>query len=116
MSEHAAAQNLPTPQVSAPDLDKTAEIVTMPTPDAARTADPTPLQTRPRRSRGGLGLVGVILVAGAAVLVYTGIDARHKSNAELQQWTEAQAVPTVTLATLNAKPGVVSLNLPGRLQ
>jgi membrane fusion protein, multidrug efflux system len=116
MSEHAAAQNLPTPQVSDPDLDKTAEIVTMPTPDAARTPDPTPPQTRQRRSRGGLGLVGVILVAGAAVLVYTGIDARHKSNAELQQWTEAQAVPTVTLATLNAKPGVVSLNLPGRLQ
>ncbi|WP_307437833.1 efflux RND transporter periplasmic adaptor subunit [Labrys monachus] len=70
----------------------------------------------PRRSHGKLGIFGVVFVAGAAMLVYTGIDARHRSNAELTQWTEAQAVPTVTLVTLNSQPGVVSLNLPGRLQ
>jgi len=69
-----------------------------------------------RRSHGKLGVFGIVFIAGAALLVYTGIDARHRSSAELQQWTEAQAVPSVTLVTLDPKPGVVSLNLPGRLQ
>ncbi|WP_448151256.1 efflux RND transporter periplasmic adaptor subunit [Labrys miyagiensis] len=74
--------------------------------------------TRParRRSGGALGIVGVLLLAGAVAVVYTGISAREKSSAELAEWTEAQAVPTVSLAPLDAKPGVVSLNLPGRLQ
>ncbi len=74
--------------------------------------DPTP----PRRSRRGLGLIGIVASIGIAVLVVTGIGARDKGNAELEQWTEAQAAPTVALVTLNAKPGVASLNLPGRLE
>jgi len=48
--------------------------------------------------------------------VVTGIGEREKSDAKLQQWTEAQAVPTVSILALNAKPGVNSLNLPGRLE
>jgi membrane fusion protein, multidrug efflux system len=74
--------------------------------------DPTP----PRRSRRGLGLLGIAASIGIAILVVTGIGARDKGNAELEQWTEAQAAPTVALVTLNAKPGVASLNLPGRLE
>jgi membrane fusion protein, multidrug efflux system len=70
----------------------------------------------PRRSRRKLGLVGIIACVGVAALVVTGIGSREKSAAALQQWTETQALPTVAIATLNAKPAVTSLNLPGRLE
>src|ERR1700759_2121356 len=70
----------------------------------------------PRRSRRTLGIVGVLASIGVAVLVVTGIGAREKSNARLQEWTEAQAIPTVTTVKLNPQPGVVSLDLPGRLE
>jgi membrane fusion protein, multidrug efflux system len=75
-----------------------------------------PDPTLPRRSRRGLGLIGIVASVGIAILVVTGIGARDKGNAELEQWTENQAAPTVALVTLNAKPGVASLNLPGRLE
>jgi RND family efflux transporter MFP subunit len=63
-----------------------------------------------------LALAGVIAGAGAAILVGAGIGERDKSSAKLQDWTEAQAIPTVALVALNAKPGVASLDLPGRLE
>jgi len=63
-----------------------------------------------------LALAGVIAGAVAIVLVVTGIVERDNSSAKLQDWTEAQAIPTVAIVALNAKPGVVSLNLPGRLE
>src|SRR5258708_583193 len=70
----------------------------------------------PRRSRRKLGLVGLLASLGVGALVVTGIGARDKSSAKLEEWTQAQAVPTVAIATLNSKPGVTSLNLPGRLE
>jgi RND family efflux transporter MFP subunit len=73
----------------------------------------------PRARRGlkrRLGLAGIGASVGVAVLVVTGIGARDKSSASLQNWTEAQATPTVAILALNAKPGVASLNLPGRLE
>ena len=63
-----------------------------------------------------LALAGVIAGAVAIVLVVTGIVERDNSSAKLQDWTEAQAIPTVAIVALNAKPGVASLNLPGRLE
>jgi membrane fusion protein (multidrug efflux system) len=42
----------------------------------------------------------------------TGIVERDRSSAKLQDWTEAQAIPTVAIVALNAKPGVASLNCP----
>jgi membrane fusion protein, multidrug efflux system len=73
----------------------------------------------PRARRGlirRLGVAGIGASVGVAVLVVTGIGARDKSSASLQNWTEAQATPTVAILALNAKPGVASLNLPGRLE
>ena len=73
-----------------------------------------------RAARNGfkrrLALAGVIAGAVAIVLVVTGIVERDNSSAKLQDWTEAQAIPTVAIVALNAKPGVASLNLPGRLE
>ncbi len=63
-----------------------------------------------------LAVAGVIAGAGAIVLVAAGIVERDRSSAKLQDWTEAQAVPTVAIVALNAEPGVASLNLPGRLE
>jgi RND family efflux transporter MFP subunit len=63
-----------------------------------------------------LALAGVIAGAGALVLVGAGIAERDMSSAKLQDWTEAQAIPTVAIVALNAKPGVASLDLPGRLE
>ena len=70
----------------------------------------------PRRSGRKLGLVGVIASLGVAALVVTGIGARDKSDAKLEEWTQAQAVPTVAIVALNAKPGVATLDFPGRLE
>ncbi len=75
-------------------------------------SDPTARQGFKRR----LALAGVIAGAGAVALVVTGIVERDRSSAKLQDWTEAQAIPTVAIVALNAKPGVASLNLPGRLE
>ena len=63
-----------------------------------------------------LALAGLVAGAGALVLVVTGIFERDKSSAKLQDWTEAQAIPTVAIVALNATPGVASLDLPGRLE
>ena len=63
-----------------------------------------------------LALAGVLAGVGAVILVVTGIGERDKSSAKLQDWTEAQAIPTVATVALNAKPGVASLDLPGRLE
>ena len=49
-----------------------------------------------------LALAGVIAGAGAVVLVVTGIVERDRSSAKLQDWTEAQAIPTVAIVALNA--------------
>ena len=75
-------------------------------------SDPTPRRGFKRR----LAVVGVVAGAVAVVLVVTGIVERDRSSAELQDWTEAQAIPTVAIVALNATPGVASLNLPGRLE
>jgi membrane fusion protein (multidrug efflux system) len=75
-------------------------------------SDPTARHGFKRR----LALAGVIAGAVAVVLVVTGIVERDRSSAKLQDWTEAQAIPTVAIVALNAKPGVASLNLPGRLE
>jgi RND family efflux transporter MFP subunit len=60
--------------------------------------------------------VGAAASLGVVVLVVTGIGARDKGDAQLQRWTEAQAIPTVAIAKLNSEPGITSLNLPGRLE
>jgi RND family efflux transporter MFP subunit len=63
-----------------------------------------------------LALAGVVAGVVAIVLVVTGIVERDRSSAKLQDWTEAQAIPTVAIVALTATPGVASLELPGRLE
>src|SRR6195256_1553140 len=72
-----------------------------------------PIKTpSPRR----LLLVGIIaLVAASAVATY-GIISRARSNQDLVQWTNAQAVPTVALAKLVRGAAEQILILPGDIQ
>jgi membrane fusion protein, multidrug efflux system len=63
-----------------------------------------------------LGIAGLLALLGGVALVVSGIGERDKSSAKLRQWTDEQAMPTVALVPLDAKPGVSSLNLPGRLE
>ena len=48
-------------------------------------------------SRRKLGIFGVLALAGALLLVVTGIRAREDSSAKLREWTDNQAVPTVAV-------------------
>jgi RND family efflux transporter MFP subunit len=66
----------------------------------------------PRR----LLLVGIILVVVAAAIASTGLIGRARSKQDLVQWTNAQAVPTVALATLARGDGEQRLMLPGNIQ
>ena len=86
--------------------------------DIAETSSPIAPIASPavRRSWRGLGITGLIAAAGVAALVVSGVGARRDGDAKLQQWTEAQAIPTVAIATLNTKPVVTGLDFPGRLE
>ncbi len=67
-------------------------------------------------SRRKLGLAGFIFVCAAAAVVVTGIMARAKSNADLRDWTDAQAIPSVAVASPDARALNPTLELPGRLE
>lgn len=74
-----------------------------------------PTETAPV-SRRKLGIAGLVLACAAAAVVVTGIMARAKSDAELRDWTDAQAIPTVAVAPPDARPLNPTLDLPGRLE
>jgi RND family efflux transporter MFP subunit len=67
-------------------------------------------------SRRGLRIAGIAIVAGAAVIVVTGIMTRRMADARLSEWTENQAVPVVALAPPDTKGKSATLDLPGRLE
>jgi RND family efflux transporter MFP subunit len=72
-----------------------------------------PIKTPSRRR---LLLVGMIaLVAAGAVAAY-GLISRARSNQDLAQWTNVQAVPTVALAKLVRGAAEQILILPGDIQ
>jgi RND family efflux transporter MFP subunit len=70
----------------------------------------------PRKSRRGLGIAGVAVLCGAVAIVVTGIMSREKGNAELRNWTEEQAVPSVAVALPDGRALSPTLDLPGRLE
>src|SRR3984893_569897 len=66
--------------------------------------------------RRKLLLLGIIAVVIAGAVAAGGIISRVKSNRELVQWTNQQAVPTVALAQLTKGEAYQSLTLPGNIQ
>ena len=55
-------------------------------------------------------------MAGAAVVVATGIMTRRMADARLSEWTENQAVPVVAVALPDTQGKSTTLDLPGRLE
>jgi RND family efflux transporter MFP subunit len=75
-----------------------------------------PTEQTPPVSRRKLGIFGVIGLTAAVVIVLNGIRAREQANAELRQWTDDQAIPTVAVVQPDAKALSATIDLPGRLE
>src|SRR6202521_413069 len=77
-----------------------------------------PMSSEPVKtpSRRRLLLVGAIAVVAAAAIAANGLINRARSTQDLVQWTNAQAIPIVALATLARGNAEQSLVLPGNIQ
>ena len=73
-------------------------------------------ETNPSVSPRKLKLYGAIGAGVLGVVVVTGIISRSKGDADLKQWTDAQAIPSVAVALPGTKPLNATLDLPGRLE
>lgn len=74
-------------------------------PDTSR-----PLSTR------RLKMVGAVALGVAAVVVTLGVIARVSADQKVGAWTNAQAIPTVKVISLNTALGPQTLALPGTVQ
>jgi RND family efflux transporter MFP subunit len=68
--------------------------------------------TPPRR----LKLVGTIAAAAAVLIVVVGILTRVTASREVDKWTDANALPTVSVIDLDATGKAGNLSLPGNIQ
>jgi RND family efflux transporter MFP subunit len=67
-------------------------------------------------TRRRLLIIGIVALTAAGVLVANGLVDRARSKQELQQWTNAQAIPTVALAQITHSDAGQSFILPGNIQ
>jgi RND family efflux transporter MFP subunit len=63
-----------------------------------------------------LSRAGMIGAAAAVVILATGTAVRARNSRELKDWTETQAIPTVTVIRPVPPASDGALNLPGRLE
>lgn len=76
------------------------------------------MSTQPLKPQRPLRLLlaGMIALISAGVIAATGLISRAHSKQDLVQWANAQAVPTITLATLTRGDAYQTLVLPGNIQ
>src|SRR5438309_2629484 len=72
-----------------------------------------PIKTPRRRRLLVIALVALTMAGGIATY---GIVQRARSAAQVKQWTDAQAIPTVALANIQRGVGERKLTLPGTIQ
>ncbi len=60
--------------------------------------------------------IGLVAVVAAIIVAALGIWQRHSHEAEVTQWTNAQAMPTVAVITPRASTATQHLTLPGTVQ
>jgi RND family efflux transporter MFP subunit len=72
-----------------------------------------PTKALSRRRLLMIALMALTIAGGAAAY---GIIQRAHSAAQVAQWTDQQAIPTVALARLRRGPGVRKVTLPGTIQ
>jgi len=75
-----------------------------------------PTEQSPPVSRRKLGVFGVLVCIALVAVVVTGIRARERADANLREWTDDQAVPTVAVTQPDAKVINPTIDLPGRLE
>ena len=75
-----------------------------------------PTEQSPPVSRRKLGIFGVLICIALVAAVVTGIRARERADAQLREWTDDQAVPTVAVTQPDAKVINPTIDLPGRLE
>ena len=63
-----------------------------------------------------LKLIGLTALAAAAVVVVVGVISRVRADQGVRVWTQAQAVPTVSLVTAKPDNAPSTLTLPAQLQ
>jgi RND family efflux transporter MFP subunit len=68
------------------------------------------------KTRRRLLIIGIVALTAAGALVANGLVNRARSQQELQQWTNAQAIPTVALAQITHSDAGQSFILPGNIQ
>jgi RND family efflux transporter MFP subunit len=67
-------------------------------------------------SRRALRWAAIIAGSVAALVVVIGLVTRASESAQLRDWTDAQAIPTVAVATPAGAGSAATLDLPGRLE
>jgi RND family efflux transporter MFP subunit len=77
---------------------------------------PTHETPRPTAPPHNLRRIGLIAAAVAVVVALVGILQRHSHDAEVTQWTQQQAIPTVAVISPHAGASVQRLVLPGTVQ
>ena len=73
-------------------------------------------QTAPRPSHRALRISGLIAALIASALVTAGITSRARSDEKLVQWTNEQAVPSVSIVAPGDQSTLATLDLPGRFE
>jgi RND family efflux transporter MFP subunit len=68
------------------------------------------------KTRRRLLIIGIVALTAAGALVANGLVNRARSQQELQQWTNAQAIPSVALAQITHSDAGQSIILPGNIQ
>jgi RND family efflux transporter MFP subunit len=63
-----------------------------------------------------LRLAGVIAVAIIIIIVIAGLSLRASNNKRLRDWTDEQAIPSVTILKPGNHGNTATLDLPGRLE
>lgn len=67
-------------------------------------------------SKKTLRISGLILLIIAIVLVALGLTTRANNNADLKEWTDKQALPTVSVGLPSGAAEGATLDLPGRFE
>ncbi len=78
--------------------------------------DRTAKDTAPPPSSRSLRRFGLIAVAAAVVIAVIGILERRGHEAEVKQWTQEQAIPTVALISVQHGAATQRMVLPGTVQ
>jgi RND family efflux transporter MFP subunit len=76
-------------------------------------SDETTSRSAPRRMLARAGMIGAV---AAVVILATGTAVRARNSRELKDWTDMQAIPTVTVIVPAPPASGGALNLPGRLE